>query len=160
MKPASLAPFALAILIAAPLAAHEYKLGPLAIAHPWARETAVGQTVGGGFTTIANRGARDDRLLAATSPVAAQVQLHTMSMDGGIMRMRQVTDGIPIPAHGAVELKPGGLHIMFMGLVHPLRRGERIPATLRFQHAGNVRVEFLVQPVSSSEAGEAGHGGH
>lgn len=160
MKPASLASLALALLIAAPLAAHEYQAGPLAIAHPWARETAVGQTVGGGFTTIANSGAQDDRLLSAASPVAARVELHTMTMDGGIMRMRQETGGIAIPAHGRLELKPGGFHIMFLGLKHPLRLGERVPAALRFQRAGTVRVEFLVQPVGSSEATEAGHGGH
>ena len=72
----------------------------LAVHHAWSRETAAGQSVGGGFMTIANRGAAADRLLSGTSPVAAEVQLHTMTMDGGIMRMRRVEGGIAVPARG------------------------------------------------------------
>jgi len=140
--------------------AHAYRSGPLSIQHPWSRETAVGQAVGGGFLTIANSGTREDRLLSGTTPVAAEVQLHTMTMDGGIMRMRQVTDGIAIPARGSVELKPGGYHVMFMGLKRQLRQGERVPVTLRFQRAGNVTVQFAVQPVSATGAMDGGHAGH
>ena len=86
--------------------------------------------------TIVNRGSGDDHLVSASSPLAAEVQLHTMSMDGGVMRMRQVTDGIGIPAKGSVELRPGSFHIMFMGLKRQLRQGERFPVILRFQRAG------------------------
>ncbi|MEL0211846.1 MAG: copper chaperone PCu(A)C, partial [Novosphingobium sp.] len=125
-------------LMATAAVAHGYRAGPLSIQHPWSRETAVGQAVGGGFLTIANSGSREDRLLSGTAPAAAEVQLHTMTMDGGVMRMRQVTDGIAIPAKGLVELKPGGYHIMFMGLKRQLRQGERFPVTLRFQRAGSV----------------------
>jgi len=147
-------------LMATAAVAHGYRAGPLSIQHPWSRETAVGQAVGGGFLTIANSGAREDRLLSGTTPVAAEVQLHTMTMDGGVMRMRQVTGGIAIPAKGAVELKPGGYHIMFMGLKRQLRQGERVPVTLRFQRAGNVTVQFVVQPVGATGPMEAGHAGH
>ena len=140
--------------------AHSYRAGPLSIQHPWSRETAVGQAVGGGFLTIANSGTREDRLLSGTTPVAAEVQLHTMTMDGGIMRMRQVTDGIAIPARDSVELKPGGYHIMFMGLKRQLRQGERVPVTLRFQRAGNVTVQLAVQPISATGPMEDGHAGH
>ena len=147
-------------LIASAAAAHGYRSGALSIQHPWSRETAVGQAVGGGFLTITNSGAREDRLLSGTSPVAAEIQLHTMTMDGGIMRMRQVTDGIAVPAKGSVELKPGGYHIMFMGLKRRLRQGERFPVTLRFQRARSVVVQFAVQPVGSTGPMEGGHAAH
>ena len=140
--------------------AHGYQAGSLSIQHPWSRETAVGQAVGGGFLTIANSGTREDRLLSGTTSVAAEVQLHTMTMDGGIMRMRQVTDGIAIPAKGSVELKPGDYHIMFIGLKRQLRQGDRVPVTLRFQRAGNVTVQFAVQPVSATGRVEGRHAGH
>jgi copper(I)-binding protein len=147
-------------LIASAAVAHGYRSGALSIQHPWSRETAVGQAVGGGFLTITNSGAREDRLISGTTPVAAEVQLHTMTMDGGIMRMRQVTDGIAVPAKGSVELKPGGYHIMFMGLKRRLRQGERFPVTLRFQRARSVVVQFAVQPVGSIGPMEGGHADH
>lgn len=147
-------------LMATAAVAHGYRAGPLSIQHPWSRETAVGQAVGRGFLTITNSGTREDRLLSGTTPVAAEVQLHTMTMDGGVMRMRQVTDGIAIPARGSVELKPGGFHIMFMGLKRQLRQGERFPVALRFQRAGSVTVQFAVQPVGSTGPMEVGHAGH
>ena len=140
--------------------AHGYRTGSLSIEHPWSRETAAGQAAGGGFVAITNSGPREDRLLSGTTPAAAEVQLHTMTMDGGVMRMRQVTNGIAIPAKGSIELKPGGYHIMFMGLKRQLRQGERIPVTLRFQHAGNVTVQFAVQPITSTGPMESGHAGH
>jgi copper(I)-binding protein len=132
----------------------------LFIHHAWSRETAAGQSVGGGFMTIANRGAAADRLLSGTSPVATEVQLHTMTMDGGIMRMRRVEGGIAVPARGTLELKPGSYHIMFMGLTRQLRQGERFPVTLRFQRAGNVTVQVSVQPVTSSGPMDSGHAEH
>jgi hypothetical protein len=92
--------------------------------------------------------------------VAAEVQLHTMTMDGGVMRMRQVEGGIAVPARGTLELKPGSYHIMFMGLKRQLRQGERFPVTLRFQRAGSVTVQFAVQPVTSTGPIESGHAGH
>lgn len=150
---------ALAFFATAALA-HNYKAGGLSIEHPWSRETAVGQKVGGAFMTITNKGSREDRLLSGTSPVAAEVQLHTMSMDGGIMRMRQAEGGIAVPAKGKLELKPGSYHIMFMGLKRPLKQGERVPLTLRFQRAGSVTVQVAVQPVGSTGPMGSGHAGH
>jgi copper(I)-binding protein len=147
-------------LFASAAVAHDYQAGSLTIQHPWSRETAVGQKVGGGFLIISNKGAKEDRLLSGASPVAAEVQLHTMSMDGGVMRMRQVEGGIAIPAKGALELKPGGYHIMFIGLKRPFKQGERVPVTLRFQRAGKVTVQFAVQPIGSTGAMESGHAGH
>ena len=160
ISPKALALGAIVSLTASAAMAHGYRSGALSIQHPWSRETAVGQAVGGGFLTITNSGDREDRLISGTTPVAAEVQLHTMTMDGGIMRMRQVTDGIAVPAKGSVELKPGGYHIMFMGLKRQLRQGERFPVTLRFQRARSVTLQFAVQPVTSTGPMESSHAEH
>lgn len=154
-----------AIMIAGAATAHGYKTGSLSIQHPWSRETAVGQKVGGGFMAITNSGKAEDRLVSANTPVAAEVQLHTMTIDGGVMRMRQVEGGIAVPAGGKLELKPGSFHIMFMGLKRPLAKGERFPVTLRFQKAGAIKVNFAVQPVGSTgpienATGKNGHVEH
>jgi len=140
--------------------AHEYEAGRLSIRHPWARETAAGQVAGGGFMTVVNNGNREDRLVSASSPVADEVQLHTMSMDGGVMRMRRDMEGFAIPAHGSLELRPGSNHVMFMGLKHALRPGEQVPVTLRFQRAGTVRVRFAVQAVGAMAPMDGSHAGH
>ena len=160
LPPKALVPALALSAMASAALAHGYQNGNLTIQHPWSRETAPGQAVGGGFMTITNKGASEDRLVSGTSPVAAEVQLHTMTMDGGVMRMRQVEGGIAVPARGALELKPGSYHIMFMGLKRQLRQGERFPVTLRFQRAGRVTVQFAVQPVTSSGPLESGHAGH
>jgi copper(I)-binding protein len=145
--------------IASAALAHDFRAGSLSIQHPWSRETATGQAVGGGFLTITNRGAAEDRLISGSSPVAAEVQLHNMIVDNGVMRMRQVEGGIAVPAKGSLQLRPGSYHIMFMGLKRQLRQGERFPVTLRFQRAGSVTVQFAVQPVTSTGPMENGHAG-
>jgi len=129
----------------------------IAVTNAWARETAPAQVNGGGFLTITNNG-QADRLISATSPVTPTVQLHTMSMDGGIMRMRKLADGIPVPAQSVVELKPGGLHIMFIGLKAPLKPGQTITLTLRFEKAGLVKVAMPVRTISNM--GQAMGGEH
>jgi periplasmic copper chaperone A len=123
--------------------AHSFKAGAIDIGHPWARPTAAGQKAGGGYLKLTNAGAAD-RLLSASSDVADSVELHTMSMDGNVMRMRQV-EGIDLPAGQTVELKPGGLHIMFMGLKAPLKEGSKFPVKLKFEKAGEVVVEVKVE---------------
>lgn len=148
------------LALAAPVLAHSFSVGKIAIGHPWTRETAATQTVGGGFLTIRNNGKASDRLISAASPFAAEVQIHNMSMDGGVMKMRQLKEGIAIAAGNTVELKPGGLHIMFIGLKKPFKKGSQIPATLKFERAGSVKVSFAVQPVGSTAPMEAGHAGH
>lgn len=131
------------LLAALPAAAQEYRAGDIVIEQPWSRAAGANAT-GAGFLTIRNTGATPDRLLSASSPIAGRVELHTMSMDGGVMRMRPV-EAIPVPAGGTVQLAPGGLHIMLVGLAQPLVQGGRAPLTLRFERAGEVRVELAVQ---------------
>ncbi len=115
---------------------------PIQLSQAWARPTVEGQTAGGAFVRIANGGA-GDRLLSASSPAAIAVELHTMSMDGEVMKMRQV-EAIEVPAGKTVELKPGGLHLMFMGLKAPLKAGSTVPLTLKFEKAGELSVTVPV----------------
>lgn len=128
--------------------AHSFTSGALKIGHPWSRETAKGQSVGGGYLTIINSGTTEDRLTGGTTDVAKQVQVHSMTMDGGVMRMRQLKSGLAIPAGSTVALKPGSFHVMFIGLTRPLKRGEQVPVTLRFAKAGKVAVQFKVEAVT------------
>ena len=126
----------------------------------WARPTAAGQAAGGGFLKITG-GAAADRLLGGSAGISKAVELHTMQMDGDVMRMREVP-GIEVPAGQAVELKPGGLHLMFMGLKQPLKAGDSFPLTLRFEKAGEVKVDVKVsaQAPAGAAADKAGHGSH
>ncbi len=128
----------------------------VAVTRPYARATAAGQSVGAGYLTLTNPGAAD-RLLSASAPVSQTVELHTMSMDGTVMRMRQV-DAIELPAGRTVELKPGGLHLMLMGLKAPLAAGSQFPLTLRFEKAGEVTVQVKVEAAGASSAGHGDHG--
>lgn len=132
----------------------------VAVEGAWARSTVAGQPAGGGFLTLRNGGGAD-RLTAASSPAAASVELHEMAMDGDVMRMRQV-EGIALPAGGTVELKPGGLHLMFMGLKAPLKAGNKVPLTLRFEKAGELTVQVEVRGATAMPKAHdhAGHGGH
>jgi len=136
---------------------HSYQAGDIKIGHPWARPTVTGQQAGGGFLKLTNAG-KADRLIGVSADFAERVELHTMKMDGDVMRMRQV-DAIDIPAGQTVELKPGGLHLMFMGLKQPLAKDSRVPLKLKFEKAGEVTVEVKVESTSSSGA-EAAAGEH
>lgn len=135
--------------------AHEFKLGAIEIAHPNARPTAAGQSVGAGYLKLVNKGVAD-RLISATTPAASAVELHSMSMDGNVMKMRQI-DAIDLPAGQTVELKPGGLHLMLMGLKAPLKDGDRLPMTLKFEKAGTVEVSVLVEKPDGTKAGDHKH---
>jgi hypothetical protein len=124
--------------------------GPITVENPWTRATAAAQTVGGGFMTIVNAGKADDRLVSATSPVAAEVQIHDMKMEDGVMRMRQLADGLAVPAGARVELKPRSLHLMFMQLKAPLAAGQSFPVTLKFEKAGAVTTQFRVEAMGAA----------
>lgn len=108
----------------------------------WARPTVQGQAAGGGFLKITG-GAAADKLVSASADVSKTVELHTMVMEGDVMRMREI-GAIDVPAGKTVELKPGGLHLMFIGLPKPLKAGDSFPLTLRFEKAGEVKVEMKV----------------
>jgi copper(I)-binding protein len=133
--------------------AQNAKVGSVQIENAYTRATVPGQHAAGGFMKIENKGAAD-QLVSASSPVAGEVQLHEMAMEGNVMKMRQVKD-IAVPAGGTVELKPGGLHLMFMSIKAPLTAGETVPVKLKFAKAGEVEIKM---PVNAMGAG-AFHGG-
>jgi len=138
---------ALALAFSAGIAlAHDFTLGNLEIHHPASKATLPGQPVGGGFLTVTNKGAEADRLVSITAPdVSDDVQLHEMAMENDVMKMRHLPDGIEIPAGATVELKPGGLHVMFMKIKHPFKEGESFKATLNFEKAGKLDVDFKIE---------------
>ena len=114
---------------------------------PWARATAPRQTVGGAYVTLTSP--TTDRLVGASSPVAAQVGVHEMAMDGTVMRMRGLPDGLPLPAGQPVALTPGGYHIMLMDLKQPLVAGQTFPLQLRFDHAAPLDLMVRVGPIGA-----------
>lgn len=124
----------------------------IAVASPWLRETPPGAPVAGGFLTLQNPSSDDDRLLAVESALAQRVEIHVMRDEGGVARMRELADGLPLPAGATVELQPGGHHLMFIQPQRPLQAGEQVDATLVFEHAGRVPVTFEVRPLGASGA--------
>ncbi len=140
-----------ASLVATPALAHDYKIGSIEIGQPWSRATPSTAPSAGGFLTLANKGAAPDRLLAIQSPAAKQVEIHEMKMDGTVMRMRQLENGVALAPGQTVELKPGGYHVMFIGLKAPFMKDERVPATLVFEKAGKVDVEFAVEALGAAQ---------
>ena len=123
--------------------------GDIAIESAWTRATPPNAQVAGGFLAINNRGTADDRLLGGSSPVAERIEVHEMTMDGDVMKMRPLQDGLTVPAGGSVELKPGGYHLMMTGLKQPLKQGETIDVALEFAHAGTVGVTFSVEAMGA-----------
>lgn len=109
----------------------------------WSRATPPGVPVGAGYLTIRNRGTNDDQLIAASSPIAGEVQVHQSLVVDGEVRMRE-QGNLVVPAGGTLVLKPGGYHLMLLDLKAPLTAGQRIPVTLRFAKAGTVTAQLLV----------------
>ncbi len=130
---------------AAPMGdAATYEVEALTIAGAFSRATLPNAPVAGGFLTVTNGGVQDDVLISASTSVAGMTQIHEMAMDGDVMRMRQLPDGLPIPAGQTVTLQPGGFHLMFMDLQQPLVEGDTVAVKLTFQHAGEVEIMLAV----------------
>jgi periplasmic copper chaperone A len=142
-------------LILSPALAHDFSVGNLKIAHPWARATPKGASVGGGYLTITNTGTASDRLIGGSSDVAGQFELHSMTMENGVMKMRPVTGGVEIKPGETVKLAPGGYHVMFVGLKKPLEKDQHVDATLEFAKAGKVKVYFLVEGIGATHSGDS-----
>ena len=119
-------------------------VGTLTITGAFTRATLPNAPVGGGFFTITNNGANGDVLISATSPAAGDVQIHEMKMEGEVMKMRELPDGLEIPANSTMSLTPGGLHLMFMKLNGPFVEGQSVPVTLTFKNAGEVTLNLPV----------------
>ncbi|WP_018633941.1 copper chaperone PCu(A)C [Neomegalonema perideroedes] len=159
----------LTLLLAAPAfaqeAGHAHAPAALETSGAFIRATLPRAPVGGAYLTIVNSGPEDDRLLAVTSPVGAFAAIHEMAHADGVMSMRPLPEGLPIPAGETVSLKPGGYHIMIEGLTAPLVEGETLDLTLTFEKAGEIPVSFDIlainarsHPAAAAPAHEGGHG--
>src|SRR5215212_216819 len=131
--------------------AEDYKAGALQILQPWSRATPKGAQVAGGYLKITNTGTTPDRLTGGAAEVAKRFEIHEMSTDGGVMKMREVKEGVVIAPGATVELKPGGFHIMMVNLSKPLAKGEKVKGSLTFEKAGKVEVEFAVVAIGGSQ---------
>ena len=144
----------LAVLIAAASAAFAQGPGPsIAVEQPYARATPAGAQTGAVYMTLDNKSHVADRLTAASSDVADKLQIHEMAVVNGVMQMRELAAGLPIPADGSVALKPGSYHVMLIGLKKPLKAGETFPLTLTFEKAGNISVTVPVQAMTKPDGG-------
>ncbi len=127
-----------------------FRAGDVTVTAPWTRATPGGAKVAGGYLKIVNHGTTAERLLKADSSIAGHVEIHEMTMTGGVMKMRPVTGDIVIKPGESVELAPGGLHMMFMNLKRPLKQGETVKATLAFEKAGPLEVVFMVNALGAT----------
>jgi copper(I)-binding protein len=129
----------------------------------WAKASLAGTTNGAAFVTLSNESGQPDRIVAAESPVAAKVELHTHMMDDGVMKMRPVA-AIDLAAGETMTMEPGGLHVMLLGLTAPLAEGASFPLTLILERSGSIHVEVAVKAANAMGAGHGGmkmdEGGH
>ena len=116
---------------------------------PWSRATPPGAKVGAGFMRLRNAGAAD-RVIGASSPVAGRVEMHVTVRDGDVMKMREVTS-FEVPAGGSFELKPGGAHLMLVDLKRPLKKGEKVPLTLKLEKCGELKAELTVEELGARQ---------
>lgn len=140
--------------------AHDYRVGSIQIGHPWALATPTGAPVGGGYMKITNEGTQPDRLIGLASPAASRVTMHETVKGGDVVRMRALEKGLEIQPGKTVELKPGGIHVMFEGLRGPLIEANRVKGTLVFEKAGTIEVEYAIQPMGTKPAPDDRHHGH
>ncbi|WP_371920127.1 copper chaperone PCu(A)C [Pseudomonas sp. F(2018)] len=147
-----LAPFVLLALLGNPAVAHDYSVGELHIDHPWSRALPPTAPNGAAYFVVHNKGTAGDRLLGASTPLAATAELHTHVHLGDVMKMQKV-DSVGVPANGEARFEPSSNHVMLFGLKQPLVAGERFPLTLEFEKAGKVEVEVAIE----AEAPKAEH---
>jgi periplasmic copper chaperone A len=134
-----------------------FKLGDLTVTSPWTRATPGGAKIAGGYLKITNNGTAADRFLGAKSDATDHVEIHEMSMSDGVMKMRPLPNGIEIKPGETVELKSGGYHLMFMDLKQPLKQGDTLKATLQFDKAGPLDVNFNVNALGATSANAPQH---
>ncbi|ELA8075004.1 copper chaperone PCu(A)C [Vibrio alginolyticus] len=145
LKSLKTAAIALIAVIASPLSlAHDYEAGKIHIDHPWSREAPPNAPVIGGFFQLTNHGESEDALIAAESPIAGHVEIHTHKKEGGVMKMIKI-DEVRVPANDSVLFKPGSFHLMIFNPTQALKEGDRFPMTLTFKNAGKVEVEMAVE---------------
>lgn len=153
IRPSFIIAAVLAACVAMPAQAEDITAGSLKISAAWTRATPKGASVGGGYMKITNSGSAPDRLVGGATDISDRLEVHEMSMENGVMKMRPLVKGIEIKPGQTVEFKPGGNHVMFLGLKQPLAQGEPIKATLVFEKAGKVDVTFAVEGIGAQTGG-------
>lgn len=143
-------------LVFAAQAADDYDVGSIHISQPWARATPKGASAGAGYMTITNKGTTPDRVSCVSSDASARCQIHSMTLEGGVMKMRPVEGGLEIKPGETVKLAPASFHIMFVDLTHPLLQGQIVKATLKFENAGAIDVEYPIVGIGAMAPGAAG----
>jgi len=156
--PAALSATLYAALASPAATAGDFDVGSIHISQPWSRATPKGAAAGAGYLTLTNKGAVPDRVSCVSDDASGQCQLHSMTTEGGVMKMRPVEGGLEIKPGESVTLKPGGYHVMFLSLKHPLEQGGTVKATLKFDHAGTIDVEFPVPAIGAPAPGAAAAG--
>jgi copper(I)-binding protein len=134
-----------------------FNLGDLTVTSPWTRATPGGAKIAGGYLKITNSGTSADRFVGARSDAADHAEIHEMSMSDGLMKMRPLPNGLEIKPGETVELKSGGYHLMFMDLKQPLKQGDSFKATLQFEKAGSLDVNFSVNALGATGANAPQH---
>jgi copper(I)-binding protein len=147
LMPAALAAVSLA------LAAGAADAASIKVENAWIAAPPPGATTAAGYLTITNSGPTSDRFTGVATEAAASAEIHHMSTAGGVMRMRQVKGGVPIGAGATLRLSPNGYHLMLVGLKHPLAAGQHVKATLQFERASPVSVDFAVRAPAGGMAG-------
>jgi periplasmic copper chaperone A len=151
--------FALAQFAAAAAQATDYDVGPIHISQPWARATPKGAASGAAYMTIVNTGKTPDRVTCVSSDASAACQIHTMTMENGVMMMRPVEGGLEIKPGETVTLKPSSLHVMLVNLKHPLEEGKTLKTTLKFDTAGTLDVDYPIAAIGAAAPGVPAGGG-
>jgi copper(I)-binding protein len=129
--------------------AEEVKAGDLVISQAWSRATPNGAKIGTGYFTIENKGTTADKLVGVSGEVSDKIEVHEMSMNNGVMKMRPVDGGLTIEPGKTVKLAPNGYHLMIMDLKGPLKQGGKVPVTVEFEKAGKVAVTLDVQGIGA-----------
>jgi copper(I)-binding protein len=160
MKRTGFAAATVLLALAAGAWAESYTIAALEVAQPWSRATPKGAKVASGYVKIRNGGATPDRLLGGTFALSGRVEIHEMSMDQGVMKMRELKGGIEIRPGATLELKPGSYHLMFTNLTRPLAKGDRVKGTLVFEKAGPLEIEYAVEAMGAVPAHGGGTHGH
>jgi periplasmic copper chaperone A len=141
-----------AICIAVISSVYAQTSSPIEINHAWARATAASAANGAVYLTITNHGTADDRLTGASTAVASKAELHVTLNENGVMKMRPLAD-VPVKAGRSAQFKPDGMHIMLLGLKHPLKAGENFPLTLTFDKAGAIETMVKVEKPGAAAPG-------
>jgi len=138
--------------------ASDYRIGNIDLDDLWVRASVPGQVNGAGYLEIENQGDAPDRLIAVESAASKRIELHTIINENGVAKMREVEGGIPVPAKGKTNLKPGGYHVMFIQLNGPFKVGETVEAVMKFEKTGSVKVQFKVKPATYQPGSSGEHG--